>query len=112
MGGKRISSRAASGLAAAIGLALLAGQALAADGVKIGVLSDQSSISSDVGGKGSTAAARMAAQDFGGSVLGQPIEVIDADFQMKPDNASSIATRWYTSEGVDAITDLVKDRFG
>jgi hypothetical protein len=47
----------------------------------------------------------MAAQDFGPTVLGRPIEILHADTQNKPDIASAQARQWYDS-GVDAITDL------
>src|SRR6202040_21882 len=77
-----------------------------AQGVKIGILNDQSGVYADYGGKWSFEAARMAAEDFGGSVLGQKIEVISADHQNKPDLATAIARRWYEVEGVDMITEL------
>ncbi len=75
------------------------------DRVRIGVLTDEAGPYASSGGAGSVAAARMAVQDFGGSVLGLPIEVLRADTQNKPDVAGSIARGWYDS-GVDAITDL------
>ena len=73
--------------------------------IRIGVLTDESGPYASSGGPGSIAAARMAVQDFGPSVLGQPIEIIRADTQNKPDVAGSIARQWY-DQGVDAITDL------
>src|SRR5712664_3865675 len=84
---------------------LLAAPALA-QGVKIGILNDQSGVYADYGGKWSFEAAKMAAEDFGASVLGQKIEVISADHQNKPDLGVSIARRWYEVEGVDMITEL------
>ena len=80
--------------------------ALAQEPVKIGVLTDMQSAYSDFAGKGSVLAAQMAIEDFGGSVLGKPIELISADHQNKADVAASIARRWYDSEGVDVIIDL------
>ena len=77
-----------------------------AQGVKIGVLNDQSGVYADYGGKYSVEAARMAIEDFGGNVLGQKIELVTADHQNKPDLATAIARRWYDSEGVDMITEL------
>jgi branched-chain amino acid transport system substrate-binding protein len=74
--------------------------------VKIGVLNDQSGVYADFAGKWSVEAAKMAVEDFGGTVLGRKIEVISADHQNKPDLATSIARRWYEIEGVDMITDL------
>jgi branched-chain amino acid transport system substrate-binding protein len=72
----------------------------------IGVMGDQSGVVSDVGGKGSVLAARMAVADFGGQVLGKRIEILVADHQNKPDVASPIARRWFDTEGVEAIFDL------
>jgi branched-chain amino acid transport system substrate-binding protein len=94
-------------LAAAIGTLLAAGAATAGERtIKIGVLGDQSGAYSDLGGPGSVLAAQMAADDYGGKVLGKPIEIVSADMQNKPDVASSIARRWFDTEGVDAIADL------
>src|SRR3954447_3349870 len=84
---------------------LLAGP-VAAQGVKIGILNDQSGVYADYGGKYSFEAAKMAIEDFGGSVLGQKIEIISADHQNKPDLGASIARKWYDVEGVDMITEL------
>jgi branched-chain amino acid transport system substrate-binding protein len=91
--------------AAAIGGVLLAGPA-SAQGVKIGILNDQSGVYADYGGKYSLEAARMAIEDFGGEVLGHKIELVTADHQNKPDLAVSIARRWYDTENVDMITEL------
>ena len=77
-----------------------------AQGVKIGILNDQSGVYADYGGKTSIEAARMAVEEFGGEVLGHKIEIVSADHQNKADLASSIARRWYDTEGVDMITEL------
>ena len=77
-----------------------------AQGVKIGILNDQSGVYADYGGKSSIEAARMAVEEFGGEVLGHKIEIVTADHQNKPDLASNIARRWYDTEGVDMITEL------
>src|SRR5690348_3721148 len=74
--------------------------------VKLGVLTDMSSLYSDGTGKGSLVAAQMAAEDFGGKVLDKPIEVIGADHQNKPDIGSNIARQWYDEQQVDAIVDV------
>jgi branched-chain amino acid transport system substrate-binding protein len=91
--------------AAAFGALVLAAPA-SAQGVKIGILNDQSGVYADYGGKYSLEAARMAVEDFGGEVLGQKIEIVTADHQNKPDLATAIARRWYDTEGVDMITEL------
>jgi branched-chain amino acid transport system substrate-binding protein len=92
--------------AAVVACALYAGAPASAQGVKVGVLNDQSGVYADFGGKWSVEAAKMAIEDFGGSVLGQTIELVNADHQNKPDLAASIARRWYGAEGVDMITDV------
>ena len=97
------------GLSAVFAAALLATTSIgqAAEGpVKIGVLTDMSSLYSDSGGKGSQIAAEMAAEDFGGAVLGQKIQVIGADHQNKPDIGANIARDWYDNGGVDVISDV------
>jgi branched-chain amino acid transport system substrate-binding protein len=95
-------------VAAATALLLPAtAQAQISDGVvKLGVLTDMSSIFSDGTGRGSVVAAQMAVADFGGTVLGKPIEVIFADHQNKPDIGANIARRWYDEEKVDVILDV------
>nr|WP_133773000.1 ABC transporter substrate-binding protein [Enterovirga rhinocerotis] len=109
---------ASRGLAAALGAALAAmaggvasAQApasppkLSGDVVRIGVLSDMTGPSADSSGPGAVVAVRMAVEDFGGKVLGKPIEVLQADHQNKADVGAGIARRWY-DEGVDVIVDL------
>jgi branched-chain amino acid transport system substrate-binding protein len=75
--------------------------------VKIGVLTDMTSLFSDIGGTGSVVAARMAVEDFGGKVLGAPIEVIFSDHQNKTDVAGAKAREWFDVQNVDAIVDLL-----
>jgi branched-chain amino acid transport system substrate-binding protein len=94
------------GLAAVAIGGLLIAAPVSAQGVKIGILNDQSGVYADYGGKYSVEAARMAIEDFGGTVLGQKIELVTADHQNKPDLATSIARRWYDVENVDMITEL------
>src|SRR5438132_6419985 len=74
--------------------------------IKIGVLNDQSGLYADFGGKTSVEAARLAAEEMGGSVLGKKIEIISADHQNKPDIGMSMARKWLDVDNVDAIADL------
>ncbi len=110
--GRRIAlgGIAAGGLVPAglvsIGLAPRHGRAQTAAPIRIGVLTDENGPYADSAGSGSVLAAQMAAADFGGTVLGQKIEIVHADTQNKPDIASAIARRWYGAEDVDMITDL------
>jgi branched-chain amino acid transport system substrate-binding protein len=83
-----------------------AAQELSDDVVKIGVINDQSSIYSDLSGMGGVEAARMAIDDFGGTVLGKPIELVYADHQNKPDIAANIVNKWIEVDKVDLISDL------
>ena len=62
--------------------------------LKIGVLTDMSSLYSDNGGPGSVVAAQMAIEDFGGSVLGRKIELVSGDHQNKADVGGTLAKRW------------------
>lgn len=93
-------------LALATTLSSGASAQVSGDAVKIGVLNDQSGLYADFGGRGSVIAAQMAVEDFGGKVLGKPIQVLSADHQNKPDVGSNIARQWYDQDGVDAIADL------
>ena len=76
------------------------------DTIRIGVLTDESGPYADTGGPGSVVAARMAVADFGGALDGHKIEIVHADTQNKPDVASTIARRWFDTDGVSAVVDL------
>jgi branched-chain amino acid transport system substrate-binding protein len=71
--------------------------------VKIGVMTDMNGPFSGYMGPGAVLGAQMAVEDFGGQLLGRPIEVLTADYQNKPDVGSAIARRWYEHDGVDLI---------
>jgi branched-chain amino acid transport system substrate-binding protein len=90
----------------ALALALMAQGAAAQSGapVKVGVLSDMSSIYADITGEGTGAAARLAVEDVG-PVLGQPVQIITGDHQNKADVASAIVRGWYDNDSVDMVTD-------
>ncbi len=77
------------------------------DGViKIGVLSNQSTVGADASGVAAATAARLAVEDFGGAINSVPVQVIDEDFAEKPNSAALIARRWFDTEKVDAIADM------
>jgi branched-chain amino acid transport system substrate-binding protein len=94
------------------GAVLLASSATAAfaqisdDVVRIGVLNDQSGLYADLGGPGSVIAAQMAVEDFGGKVLGKPVEIVYADHQNKADLGASIARQWFDDGKVDMAIDF------
>ena len=95
-----------SALLVASTLALMPAAARAQDAVKIGILNDQSGNYAEFGGLGSVEAAKLAIEDFGGTVLGKPIEIVTGDHQNKPDIAVGLARLWYDVDGVTAIADL------
>jgi len=101
---------AAFGLAAVLALTAPASAQiepfLSGNVVRIGVLTDMSSIYADIGGPGSVEAARMAIADFGGYVNGKKIELLSADHHNKPDLGSAIANQWFGNDGVDVIVDV------
>ncbi|KQO13713.1 ABC transporter permease [Acidovorax sp. Leaf76] len=86
---------------AAAGLATSA--AHAQDKVKIGFITDMSSLYADVEGKNGAVAIQMAIDDFGGKVLGMPIELMSADHQNKADIAASKAREWIDTQGLTMI---------
>jgi branched-chain amino acid transport system substrate-binding protein len=71
--------------------------------VKVGVLDDMSGPFADQQGMGDVVSERMAIEDFGGRVLGSPIELVFGDLQNRPDVGMGIARRWYDEDRVDAI---------
>jgi len=92
---------------AALAAVLACGSAQAQDlTVKIGVLSDMSSLYADLGGPGSVAAAKMAIADFTKDHPNVKVELISGDHQNKPDVGTSIANQWYDVDKVDMIIDV------
>ncbi|MGO4507906.1 ABC transporter substrate-binding protein [Bradyrhizobium sp. MOS001] len=90
-----------------VALALSTAPAIAQDGpVKLGVLTDMSSLYADNGGQGSVVAAQMAVDDFGGQVLGRSIQIVTGDHQNKADVGATIARRWIENENVEVVLDV------
>jgi branched-chain amino acid transport system substrate-binding protein len=102
---KPVAAIVMAGLAYAVSGGAASAQ-ISDDVVKIGVLTDMSSLYADATGKGSLAAVQMAVADYGSKVKGKPVEVIAADHQNKPDVGVNIARNWYDNEKVDAIFDV------
>jgi branched-chain amino acid transport system substrate-binding protein len=74
--------------------------------VRIGLIEDMSGVYADITGNGAVTAAQMAVEDFGGKVLGLPIEIVFADHQNKPDIGAAVARKWFDTDKVDAILDV------
>ena len=79
---------------------------ISGDVVRIGFIEDMSGVYADITGMGAVTAARMAVEEFGGEVLGKPVDVVFADHQNKPDIAAAVARKWFDEDGVDAILDV------
>ncbi|MDY0107067.1 MAG: ABC transporter substrate-binding protein [Giesbergeria sp.] len=90
-------------LALTLAAAGLATSAAAQDKVTIGFITDMSSLYSDVEGKNGALAIQMAIDDFGGKVLGKPIELLSADHQNKADIAASKAREWVDTQGASML---------
>ena len=92
---------------AALAIAGLASAAASAgeDAIRIAVVNDQSGPFSDYGGAGSVIAAKLAIDEFGGKVLGKPIEIVGVDHQNKPDVAANIVREMFDARDFDVIMD-------
>ena len=93
-------------VAAALGAAAFsapAGAQISDDVIKIGFITDMSSVYADVDGPGGTEAIRLAIAELGGSINGKKIELIVGDHQHKPDVAASMAREWFDRQGVDML---------
>ena len=103
--------RLAGAVTALAALLVAPGSALAQDKVsdgmvKIGMLLDMSGVYADIVGPGSVLAAKMAIADFGGKVLGKPIELVVADHQNKADLTAAKAREWFDTQNVDMLADV------
>ncbi len=86
---------------------LMAGTAQAQQvSVKIGVMSDMSSLYADIGGPGSTAAAKLAIADFVKANPNVKVDLVSADHQNKADVGSGVVNKWYDTENVDLVIDV------
>ncbi len=92
-------------IGAAIGFTGAATAQISDNVIKIGVLSDMSSLYTDLAGAGSVVAAKMAVEDSGIEKRGYKVEIVSADHQNKPDVGSGIARQWYDTDKVDVIVD-------
>ena len=104
-----MTNRLAQRFAASVALAALtlATPALAQDkNVKIGVLTDMSSLYADINGPGAVTAVNMAIDDSGLRAKGWKIDVVSGDHQNKPDVGVNIARQWIDTDKLDVVTDV------
>jgi branched-chain amino acid transport system substrate-binding protein len=98
---KKIAS--ASSLAVAALLGTPAQAQISGDVIKIGIITDMSSVYADIDGQGGVEAIKMAIADAGGAVNGKKIELVFADHQNKADVAAAKAREWFDTQGVDML---------
>ena len=96
---KKIAAACAVTLAAATG----AHAQVSGDVIKIGIITDMSSVYADLDGQGGVEAIKMAIADFGGSVLGRKIELVSFDHQNKADLAAGKAKEYLSQDGVNML---------
>jgi branched-chain amino acid transport system substrate-binding protein len=101
---KSMTAAALMALSAAAAFAQSADKS--AEPIKLGLILDMSGLYADVTGAGSATAAKMAVEDFGGKVLGRPIEMLVADHQNKADIAAAKAREWFDTQNVVALLDV------
>jgi branched-chain amino acid transport system substrate-binding protein len=100
---KKAFAAVALGAAALFGAVAPAHAQYSGDVIRIGVITDMSSVYADIGGQGSVEAIRMAIADMGGAINGKKIEVLSADHQNKPDVAATKAREWFDTQGLDML---------
>ena len=88
---------------AALLISLASFAARAADKVVIGDIDDMAGLYADINGPKAVEAIKMAIADFGGSALGQPIELLTADHQNKPDIGASKVREWTDTKGLTML---------
>jgi branched-chain amino acid transport system substrate-binding protein len=100
---KKAFAACALGAAALFGAAVPAHAQVSGDVIRIGIITDMSSVYADIDGQGGVEAIRMAIADMGGTVAGKKIEVLSADHQNKPDVAATKAREWFDTQGLDML---------
>jgi branched-chain amino acid transport system substrate-binding protein len=100
---KNVFAAGAIAAAGLFGAATPAVAQISGDVIRIGIITDMSSVYADIDGQGGIEAIKMAIQDFGGSVAGKKIELVSADHQNKPDVAATKAREWFDTQGLDML---------
>ena len=100
---KKLAGACALALGAAFGLPTAAQAQISGDVIRIGIITDMSSLYADIDGPGGVEAIRMAIADMGGAINGKKIELLFADHQSKADVAASKAREWFDTQGLDML---------
>ncbi|TFZ05319.1 ABC transporter substrate-binding protein [Ramlibacter henchirensis] len=100
---KKLFAAGALAAAGVFGAATPAIAQYSGDVIRIGIITDMSSVYADIDGQGGVEAIRMAIADMGGAINGKKIEVLSADHQNKPDVAATKAREWFDTQGLDML---------
>ena len=100
---KRIALACALVFGVALGSAQPAQAQISGDVIRIGIITDMSSVYADLDGPAGVEAIRMAIADMGGNINGKKIEVLFADHQNRADVAASKAREWFDQQGLDLL---------
>ena len=100
---KKLSAACALAFGMALGLGAPAQAQISGDVIRIGIITDMSSVYADIDGPGGVEAIKMAIADAGGNVAGKKIEILSADHQNKPDVAAAKAREWFDTQGLDML---------
>ena len=100
---KKLFAAGALAAAGVFGAATPAVAQISGDVIRIGIITDMSSVYADIDGQGGVEAIRMAIADMGGAINGKKIEVLSADHQNKPDVAATKAREWFDTQGLDML---------
>ena len=100
---RKAFAAAALGAAALFGASAPVQAQISGDVIRIGIITDMSSVYADIDGQGGAEAIRMAVADMGGNIAGKKIEVLSADHQNKPDVAATKAREWFDTQGLDML---------
>ena len=100
---KKLAAACAFALGAALSLSTPAQAQISGDVIRIGIITDMSSLYADIDGPAGVEAIRMAIADMGGAINGKKIEVLYADHQSKPDVAAVKAREWFDTQGLDML---------
>ena len=100
---KKLTAACALAFGMALGLGAPAQAQISGDVIRIGIITDMSSVYADIDGPGGVEAIKMAIADAGGNVAGKKIEILSADHQNKPDVAAAKAREWFDTQGLDML---------
>jgi branched-chain amino acid transport system substrate-binding protein len=100
---KSLFSAGALAAAGVFGAVTPAAAQISGDVIRIGIITDMSSVYADIDGAGGIEAIRMAIADMGGQINGKKIELLSADHQNKPDVAATKAREWFDTQGLDML---------